>query len=418
MAAPDLSQRTTVFVAKIGTDDPGYNIVGAPQPRLSIAQALADLASGYNAATPTAPKVISLEPGIYNTVAFALPPNVFIQADPDAEGGSNGECVINLSGNITLSSGWTANTAAIGGFRGVTIRQTTSQNVDFTMPVPVAGNPTRRISLEDVRTSVDNVLFEATGTGDILHVNGFVQDGTSAQVVDFSGGTQVINDFQSAAIVTIDDTGGIATDAQIYENVVTSAAGGIVFKSSVAGVTARMGSSDNRFLTLNRTGAGALTVSADAISIPLAANITYLGTATTANLIRTTDSGGFAPGTAATGTLAFTNNAGNSTISPTAHYWVSQATMTGAARTSILILDVAGVTLTAGDMVDLYITRADGGGIITTVRNATAGGTLLATFGTGLGVTDACLRFVYGTIATGYAANAWVAQSFVIPATA
>lgn len=299
MAAPDLARRTTVFVAKIGTDDAGYNIVGSPQPRLTISTALADLAAGYDAATPAAPKTIALEPGTYVTPAFALPPNVFIEADPDAQGGSNAEVIISLSGNITLSTGWQANTTAVGGFRGVTIRQTTSQNLDFTMPTPTAGNPTRRITLEDVRTDVDNLVFEATGTADRLSLKEVVQDGTAAQSVHFSGGTQTIDNFRSAAPVTFDDTGAIAASIQAYGIFTTATPSattpGVTFNSTVAGVLARMGGCDNRNLTLNRGGAGALTVYADAISIPLAANISYAGTATTANLIRTTDQGAVSP---------------------------------------------------------------------------------------------------------------------------
>lgn len=422
MAAPDLSRRTTVFIAKIGTDDSGYNVVGAPQPRLTIAQALADLVSGYDAATPTAPKVLALEPGTYTTPAFALPPNVFIEADPDAQGGSNAQVIISLQGNITLSSGWTANTTAVGGFRGVTIRQTTSQNLDFTMPVPSAGSPTRRITLEDVRTDVDNLVFQATGSGDRISLKEVVQDGTSSQLCHFSGGTHTINNLQTNAPITFDDTGGIAASIQAYGLFLTATPSattpGVTFNSTVAGVLARMGGCDNRSLTLNRAGAGTLTVYADAISIPLVANITYAGTATTANLIRTTDMGGLSPtGGGATGTLAFSNAAGNTTVSPSAHVWTAQGTFTGAAGTRIVILDITGSTLTAGDTISLFVTRTDGAGIVIPVRNATSGGTLLATVPDNTGSSTAKIDLVYGTIATGYAANAWVAQSFQIPAT-
>lgn len=423
MAAPDLARRTTVFIGKIGTDDAGYNIVGAPQPRLTIATALADLVSGYDAATPTAPKTIALEPGTYVTPAFALPPNVFIEADPDAQGGSNAEVVISLQGNVTLSSGWTANTTAVGGFRGVTIRQTSSQNLDFTMPTPSAGNPTRRITLEDVRTDVDNLIFEATGSGDRLSLKEVVHDGTASQLIHFSGGTQTIDNLRSGAPITFDDTGGIAASIQAYGIFLTATPSattpGVSFNSTVAGVIARMGACDNRSLTLNRGGAGALTVYADAISIPLAANITYAGTATTANLIRTTDEGGLSPtGGAATGTLAFSNAAGNTTVSPNAHVWTSQGAFTGGAGTRVVIADVSVATLIAGDTISLFVTRTDGGGIVVEVRNATVGGTLLATIPDGTGVTTAKIDLVYGTIATGYAANSWVAQSYQIPATA
>ncbi len=325
MPPPDLTQRTTVFIGKIGTDDAGYNVVGAPQPRLTIAQALADLASGYNAATPAAVKTIALEPGTYTTPGFAFPPNVFIEADPDAQGGSNAQVIISLTGNVTLSSGWAANTAAVGGFRGVTIRQTTSQNLDFTMPVPSAGNPTRRVTLEDVRTDVDNFIFEATGTGDRLSLKEVIQDGTSSQLIQFSGGTQTINNLQSQAPITFDDVGGIAASIQGYGIFVTATPSattpGVTFNSNVGGVLARLGGSDIRALTLNRGGAGALTVYADAISIPLTANVTYAGTASTANLIRTTDSSAIAGG----GSLANPT----ATISSTVGTFVNGVATTG-----------------------------------------------------------------------------------------
>ncbi len=298
MPAPDLTQRTTVFIAKIGTDDAGYNIVGAPQPRLTIATALADLASGYNAATPAAPKTIALEPGTYTTPAFALPPNVFIEADPDAMGGDNAEVIIQLTGNITLSSGWTANTAAVGGFRGVTIRQEAGA-IDLTMPTPVAGNPVRTVTLENVRTDTPSLSWEATSTADVLNLITVVYDGLVGSALEFSGGTQVVDNLQSTAPILFNDTAAIAVSLNargIYTVATPSAvAPGVTFASSTGGMLARMGMCDNRALTLNRAGAAALTVYADAVSIPLVANLTFSGTATQANLIRTTDSGGITP---------------------------------------------------------------------------------------------------------------------------
>ncbi len=160
-------------------------------------------------------------------------------------------------------------------------------------------------------------------------------------------------------------------------------------------------------------------VYADAVSIPLVANLTFLGTATQANLIRTTDSGGITPGGGGgVGTLAFTNAAGNTTITPAGDsVWTTQATFTGAAGTRILIMDVAAPGLTAGQTCSIFTSRTDGAGIVIEIRNATAGGTLLATIPDGTGGTTAKIDLVYGTIATGYAVNAWAAQSFQIPAT-
>lgn len=419
MAAPDLTKRATVFVQKVGTDDAGYNIVGHPESRLTIAQALADLAAGYDAATVAEVRTISIGPGTYVTPAFALPPNVFIEADPDNEGGSNGEVVISLEGNITLAAAWSANAAAIGGFRGLTIRQSSSQNIDLTMPAPVAGNPARRIAIEDVRTDSDSIVWLATSTADALDVNDLVQDGTSADAITIGGGAVMVDGLLSAAVVDYTDATGIALAAQIYGQRITSAAGGVRFTTAADGLVARMGNCDNRALTLNETGIGTVTVYADATSIPLVGFITFSGTATNADLIRTTDMGGISPGGGgATGAAAFANAAGNSTITPTAQAWTAQGTFTGAGGTRVVILDVAGATLANGNTISLFVTRADGGGIVVEVRNATVGGTLLATIPDGTGVSTAKIDLVYGTIAAGgFAANSWLAQSFQIPAT-
>lgn len=317
MAAPDLTKRTTVFIAKIGTDDAGYNVVGAPQPRLTIAQALADLAAMYNAATPAEPKTISLEPGTYTTPAFALPPNIFIEADPDAEGGSNGECIILLTGNITLAAAWSANTAAVGGFRGVTIRQEAGA-IDLTMPTPVAGNPARVVYLENVRTDTPSLSWEATSSADALRVTDVIYDGAAGSAIEFSAGAQQINNLQSNCPVLMNDTATIAAAVNVYGLYIVAAPGavapGVTFASSGGGLTARIGASDVRALTLNEAGAAQITVYADAVSIPLVANITFAGTAVNADLVRTTDANAISGAGAVS---SVTGTAFEATASPT-----------------------------------------------------------------------------------------------------
>ena len=79
-------------------------------------------------------------------------------------------------------------------------------------------------------------------------------------------------------------------------------------------------------------------------------------------------------------------------------------------------MDVTGA-VNSNQLANLFITRTDAVPIVFEMRNATAGGTLLATFGGTTGTTTGRFQFVYGTIAAGFAANAWVAQGFQIPAT-
>ncbi len=82
-----------------------------------------------------------------------------------------------------------------------------------------------------------------------------------------------------------------------------------------------------------------------------------------------------ATGTAGNADAAFTNNSGNTTITPTKPNQSILGTVGGAARSSIIILDVAGRT--AGDRIMLDLILPATAAIILSVRNATSGGTLL-----------------------------------------
>ncbi|MGH6644210.1 MAG: hypothetical protein ACRED3_16100, partial [Bradyrhizobium sp.] len=380
MPAVDYARRTSAFVAKWGSDDAGLNVVGAPQARLTIAQALADIATAYDAATPAAPKIIAMEPGTYVTPAFQWPPNVFIEADPDAQSGSNAEVIILLTGNITLAATWSINTAAVGGMRGLTIRQETSAAIDLTMPPPLSGNPARTFTIEDVRTNVDSLSYEATSTADVLQVTKVTQDGNTGDTVEFSGGAQTIVGLQSAAPVLFNDTATIAAAINANSIYTIAAPGattpGVTFASSTGGLTARMGFCDNRALTLNRAGAAAITVYADAVSIPLAANLTFAGTAVNADLVRTTDGGGTSGGST-TGNGTANNAAGNTTITPDSRVYSYTVTVTvDDATTRIMILSTAGAPApAAGDL--LMVNIVSTGLTLPTIefRNATAGGT-------------------------------------------
>src|SRR4051812_43005173 len=100
MAAPDLTQRETVFVQKEGTDDAGANAVGAPQSRLTIAAALADLAANYRAATSTFFHVVAVGPGTFIEAGIVLPPWTFINGSCDGEGQPT--TIVLLTADITL----------------------------------------------------------------------------------------------------------------------------------------------------------------------------------------------------------------------------------------------------------------------------------------------------------------------------
>lgn len=267
--------------------------------RLTIAAALADLAANYPTASATNPHVIALEPGTYTTPAFALPPFTFIVGDPDGPTDPTAATVISLTGNVTLASGWATNQTAFGGFVNVNLQQLTAANVDLTLPAPAAGNPARTIYLYGVRTNSDSLSYEATSTNDALYVRDLIHDGNAADAIEFSAGAISVKSIMSAAPILFNDTAAIAAACNIFGIYTMAApsavAPGVTFASSTGGVAARMGACDNRALTINRGGAAAITVYADAVSIPLTANITYAGTATSANLVATTDSGAVAP---------------------------------------------------------------------------------------------------------------------------
>jgi hypothetical protein len=251
MAAPDLTKRSACFVAKLGTDDAGYNPVGAPQARLTIAAALADLAANYPTASATAPQVVSLEPGTYTTPAFALPPFTWVIGNPDGPTDPTHAVIVSLTGNITLSTAWQTNQTATGGLIGLMIRQTTSQTIDLTMPTPAAGNPTRVITLRDLRTDVDAIVWQATSTADALHCEFVIQDGNTGDAIGFTDGTVRLKNCSFAATVT--HTSG-----------------------ATIGLTLFAVTSPSAVLILTK-GASALTATLDAVSVPIRSLVTLNG---------------------------------------------------------------------------------------------------------------------------------------------
>ncbi len=443
MAAPDLTQKLSVFVQKEGTDDAGYNTVGHPYSRLTIDRALLDLAdtSRYPAASATYPHIVAIGPGTF-VLDQLPPPFTFFNGSCDGEGQPT--TILLVSADLTLPTAWNVNATKRGGLANVTLQVASgAPALDLTMPVPLAGNPSRTFEMFNVHHNLPTERFEATSTADVWVRELCRQSGVNTDTLTQTGGTSRFNSNWSNARATIVDKVGFAA-AGNWDGFIVSATGASVTANSIAlaGTTLRLTNSSVRSLVISETAPGVVAVSADTASIPIRSLVSYTGLASAANLTLLSDAAGTAytpttpanwspvpttvqeaidelssgtAGHAGNGTLAATNNAGNTTITPTKATWTQQMTYTGAAGTRIMILDAASAV--EGDTIDLFGAKTDGAGVIVEVRNATAGGTLLATYPDGLGVATFRGQFVYGTIATGYAANAWVAQSFQIPAT-
>lgn len=296
MAAPNLALRCVCFVGKVGSDDPGYNPVGAPQARLTIAAALADLAANYPAATAANPHVVSVEPGVYPTPAFALPPNTYICLAHDGPVRPVGAVVLEMEGDITLGAGWAAAGTHRGGFTDITIRQTASETLDFTMPAAL-GVVDRKLELNGLRWDADALIFSASDITDTLNVFDCQNDsGDFAQTATFEGGIVFVKNLTFPGVLTVQSTATLEIAAQIYGLQITDAAGELVCNAVTQDATMRLGNCDNQNLTLGESGGAIITVYADAPSIPLVANISFTGTAADGDLIRTTDTGAIAGG--------------------------------------------------------------------------------------------------------------------------
>lgn len=392
-----------VAVNKVGTDDAGYNPVGAPWSRLTIAAALADLATNYPAASSTFFHVIAIGPGTYDTPAFALPPWTFLCGSCDGQGQPN--TVINLTGNITLGAGWAANTTARGGLGQLIIRPAAgSPVIDFTLPVPVSGNPSRTAQVFGLKHDID-FTFAATGTADALSIDGMVQDGSLADTITITGGNVSINQLNTIADVALISGATIPLSAVL-----------LCCQIPVIAVT---------------KGVAACAVSFDGVSWPLRASVTLTGGPT---LTRLSDANaeGYSPlvpgnwpvvpvtvqealdylaaGGAvvpANGYAAANNVAGNATITPTAHNYFLKLTVGGVARTSVEILSIATPPI-AGDRIAVGCTFPATAAIIIEFRNAVVGGTLIYSFVTDGATLSGLFEFVYN-------GAAWEAAGYQVP---
>ena len=180
MSAPVLADRNCFFVNYVGTDDPGYNAIGAPWSYRSLGAALTALAGVANPPSATNPWTIAIGPGVFTEGPFELPPWVWITGSADEE---TGDCTeIDVTGNITLHPLW-ANGAARGGLANLTIRNSTGTNViELVMPSPLSGNPSRIVLLENIRTSL-NIILDASGTADKFRFRDFIEDNSAATLL-------------------------------------------------------------------------------------------------------------------------------------------------------------------------------------------------------------------------------------------
>jgi hypothetical protein len=262
MPAPVLGDRNAFYFNYTGTDDAGYNAIGAPWSYRTLPAALAALATVLNPPSATNPWIISGGPGVFSVPAgFELPAWVWITGSPDGEAG--GPTVLELEGDITLAADW-ADGITRGGLANLVIRAAAgTPAIDLTMPVPTAGNPSRVIELQNIRSDLELINFEATGTGDAWQVDNLVQDGSLADLISVLGGIVSLNQLQSAAEITLDS-------------------------GAVIGLAARITASQIPQITVTK-GAAALTVGFDAVSWPLIGDVTLAGGPT---LTRLSDANG------------------------------------------------------------------------------------------------------------------------------
>ena len=183
-----------------------------------------------------------------------------------------------------------ANGAARGGLINLTIRAAAGNPViDLVMPAPISGTPIRTLNLTGVRTDRP-ITWEAATAADSLRLSDLADDGNpaSAAVILTAGNITVAGAMQSAVPVTIQDSAavGFVADAQGL-----SLAAGQVLTLNAANqaCSLRMVGSQINGLAANQSGGGSLTITADAVSIPLIANYAPTGTV---SLVRLSDAFG------------------------------------------------------------------------------------------------------------------------------
>lgn len=278
---PNLAARNCFFVNYVGTDDPGYNAIGAPQPYLSVGAALAALAAVANPPSATNPWTIAVGPGVFNELGFELPPWVWITGSADDE--SSNATQINIAGDITLHPAW-SNAVSRGGISNLIIRASSGNpKVDFTMPAPITGNPSRILDFTNIRFD-RSLSWEGTGTADVIRVFGVVNDGDrTLQTINFVGGRYETDDLISAVPVQAKDSSTLSTTGVMQSTFISTPAG-FLAEADTHAVSVSIYASKLGTLGMIQSGSGILGITADAISIPARASVSIVGTGTLTRL--------------------------------------------------------------------------------------------------------------------------------------
>lgn len=252
MAAPNLAARNMFFVNYVGTDDAGYNTIGAPQPYRSITAALAALALVANPPSVTNPWTIAVGPGVFVEAGLILPPWVWIVGS--ADGDTPNATTISLSGDVTLATSWNLNTTARGGFSNLIFRAASGTRIlDFTLPVPVAGAPFRSVEIAAITTDLG---INCEGTSSIVLRDKFLFNGCNldgANSLTAAGGTVLV-----------------------FGTTITSGSLNLANTASL-GLTALLFHSYFNALAVTRT-AQTVTITIDAVSRPDVLNTAFTGT--------------------------------------------------------------------------------------------------------------------------------------------
>ncbi len=396
MAAPDLAARNCFFVNYVGTDDAGYNRIGAPWSYRSLAAALADLASVSNPPSAANPWTIAIGPGTFIVPAFQLPAWVFITGSADSQGPT--ATTLKMTGDISLATNWGQNADVNGGLANLVIDvQSGSPIVDFTMPAPVAGTAIKQVFFQGVKCnlpinyqasipSTDNLEIDQSSLLALLTITAgqFQAQGSYIQSLTMNDRDGNISVYLDATPVSAID----ATQTTNFVQIVTDAIG-LPFRSQISIVGT---------VTIYRQG--------DAFGLGYTPTNPANWTTVPVDVQEALDTlaAGAGPGGGSNGYGSSSSGTGNPTITASAPNYAYILTITGAAETRQIILNTAA---SAADRIVLQINCAVAG-MTLNLRNATAGGTILDTF-----LSDDSPNGCYEFVFTG---AAWVRLRAQIPA--
>lgn len=153
MPLPDLAARNAFFVNYVGTDEPGFNEIGAPWSYRTLDAALAALALVANPPSETNPWIISMGPGVFESADnITLPPWVTISGRDNGQGTIQTTLVF-PNQSVILSTAWQENQTALAGLENLKIVSLSGTPMSLGFPVPVAGTPLRRVTIKNVETN-------------------------------------------------------------------------------------------------------------------------------------------------------------------------------------------------------------------------------------------------------------------------